>query len=357
MSDFLLAQAEGELSAMRIHQALMLFDAAQRAESDTDLCAAGRWQCHMLLGNFEDAWRESDRIATRGKPDSNRFWDGRSLHNNRILIRCLHGLGDTLQFIRYAPLIRAIARSVTIEAQPKLRTLIEQSGLADNVITWSETEPPWDQQIEVMELPRIFRTTLETIPCSVPYLRATNILQSPLGAGSNSLQVGVVWTSSAFNPSRSIPIEHVASLFTIPGISFYGLQSGPEHCELSPWSLEICDLHNSVSTIHDTARVLKQLHLVISVDTMAAHLAGALGVPVWVLLPYECDWRWMLHRSDSPWYPTMRLFRQPEPGNWSAVVDQLVAHLTAVVNSSGNQKQFGADVSGGYSAFAAGAVK
>lgn len=332
MVDSLIERAETELRAMRVREALSLFNEAERPSSHSDSCAAGRWQCYMLLGDFERAWRESDFISSRGNPDPNRFWDGRALDGKRILIRCLHGLGDTIQFIRYAPLVRSVARSVVIEAQPKLKTLLAESGLADEVITWSEPESPWDQQLEVIELPRIFRTTLDTIPDRVPYIHACALRVHMLSTRPTSFRVGLVWNSSAFNPARSICIEHIAPIFNVPHVTFFGLQAGPEHTELSPWSSAVIDLYDRVSTIHDTARVLKSLDLVITVDTMTAHLAGALAVPVWTMLPYECDWRWMLHRSDSPWYPTMRLFRQPEPGNWSAVVDQLVEALTAITS-------------------------
>lgn len=329
-----MARAQNELRALRAREALSLFDAAERAQADPDVCAAGRWRCHMLLGDFELAWRESDLIDSRGKPDANRFWDGRPLEGNRILVRCLHGLGDTIQFIRYAPFIRKIARSLTIEAQPRLKTLLGQSGLADSVITWSEAEPPWDQQVEIMELPRIFRTCLETIPRGVPYISVPRSRQDLSSVGSATLRIGIAWSSGAFNPARSIPVAQIAPLLSVPGTSFFGLQSGPEHEELSLGLSRVCDFYSEVSTIHDTARVLKSMHLVITVDTMTAHLAGALAVPVWTLLPYECDWRWMLHRDDSPWYPTMRLFRQPEPGDWSAVVERLRRSLTKFVNSA-----------------------
>jgi ADP-heptose:LPS heptosyltransferase len=117
-------------------------------------------------------------------------------------------------------------------------------------------------------------------------------------------------------------------MLEIPGVRFFGLQSGPEHEELSQCMASAHDLHQHVSTIHDTAQVLQALQLVISVDTMMAHLAGALAVPVWTLLPYECDWRWMLEREDSPWYPSMRLFRQALPGKWSAAVSRLTQALS-----------------------------
>jgi len=337
MIDSLIERAENELRDMRVPEALQLFDDAERASSNLDACAAGRWQCHMLLGDFERAWCESDLISSRGHPDPNRFWDGRPLDGNRVLIRCLHGLGDTIQFVRYAPLVRAVARSVIIEAQPKLKTLLAESGLADEVITWSEPEPPCDQQVEVIELPRIFRTTLDTVPHHVPYLHARALSADVLASHPTFLRVGIAWNSSTFNTARSIAMGEIAPLFRVPGAAFFGLQAGPEHTELSPWP-SVTDLYDRVSTLHQTARVLKSLHLVITVDTMTAHLAGALAVPVWTMLPHQCDWRWMLHRTDSPWYPAMRLFRQPEPGNWSAVVHQVVEALAAVTQSHQNGK-------------------
>ena len=280
----------------------------------------------MLAGDFEQAWRESDSIQARGEPDPNRFWDGGPLREKRIIIRCLHGLGDTIQFIRYVPLLRRFAAAVTVEAQPKLKTLVSQSEIADRVITWGESEPAWDKQIEVIELPRIFRTTLATIPRSTPYLACAETKEALLSR-SQGLRVGIAWKASTFDVSRSVPIERMATLFTVAGCSFYGLQCGPEHTELAPWLPRVSDLHTRIATIHETAQVLRSLDLVISVDTMTAHLAGALAIPVWTLLPYECDWRWMVEREDSPWYPTMRLFRQSAGRDWRPVIARVRKEL------------------------------
>jgi hypothetical protein len=319
-------QAERELQTLNIVEALALFHRAEADNWDPDLCAAGRWQCHMLLGDFERAWCESDQISARGKPDPNRFWNGRNLDGNRVLIRCLHGFGDTIQFIRYALPVRRIASHLTIEAQPALKGLIRDSQIADEVITWNEEEPAWDQQVEIMELPRIFRTMLENIPREVPYLYVRGAEKRRARTLSESLKIGLVWNSSTYNTSRSIPIEELAEIFALPGLEFYALQYGPEHKHVRPYPA-VHDLHHRLITIEDTARIMCGLDLVITADTMTAHLAGALAIPVWTLLPYQCDWRWMLSREDSPWYPTMRLFRQPSPGNWSAVVHRLKAEL------------------------------
>jgi hypothetical protein len=323
----LLAEARNHLSRMRVAEALRCFHAAESAGYDPDVCAAGRWTCHMLTGDYEEAWRESDAIEARGHPDPHRFWDGQSFAGRNVLLRCLHGLGDTIQFIRYAPLIRAQARTLTIEAQPKLKRLLEAAKIADRVITWGEAEPPWDQQVEVNELPRIFRTTLRSIPNNVPFLRLGE--QTPVAkyAGSQPLRVGLAWAASDFNRARTVPVEFLTPLFDIPGTQFLSVQAGPEYAQLQPWANQVKSLTEESTCILQVAHEMNNLHLIITVDTMTAHLAGALGRQTWTLLPFACDWRWMLDRSDTPWYPTMRLFRQTTPGNWKPVIQEVQQEL------------------------------
>jgi hypothetical protein len=324
-------QASEKLQRMRVREALRLFERAEQAHYDADSCAAGRWDCHMLLGDFESAWRESDLIASRGNPDPHRFWDGQPFANRRVLIRCLHGLGDTIQFIRYAPLIREQARTVSIEAQPTLKSLLEQAQIADQVITWGEPEPDWDQQIEIIELPRIFRTTVPSVPNRVPYLTAPCDDRMDVEM-STQLRVGLVWGCSGFNPERSMQLNDLAKLFAIPGASFFSLQAGPQRAELEPWSSQVHNLYNGSLCVLPMARNLMTVDLVITVDTMMAHLAGAMGRPVWTLLPYRCDWRWMIERQDSPWYPTMRLFRQKRPGDWRPVIQRVERELRMLIS-------------------------
>ncbi len=204
-----------------------------------------------------------------------------------------------------------------------------QANIADRVITWGEQEPSWDQQVEIVELPLIFRTTLDTIPAAVPYIHIPNGSTDDSFCGKRPLRVGLVWASSAFNPARSVPLAELATLFELPDVSFFSFQAGDERAQLRHWSNQIGDLYNEGQSVLETAMSMKNMDLVITVDTMTAHLAGAMGLEVWTLLPYACDWRWMLHRTDSPWYPTMRLFRQPAPGAWEAVVQSLRRELAA----------------------------
>ena len=314
---------------MRIAEALELFHAAEKAGGSPDVCAAGRWTCYMLTGDYEAAWRESDAIEARGHHDPHRFWDGRSLAGKNVLLRCLHGLGDTIQFVRYAPLIQAQARTLTIQSQPQLKRLLEATKLADQVITWGEPEPFWDQQIEINELPRIFRATLSSIPRNVPYLHLPEAAPV-VRPSAQPLRVGLAWAASSFNPARTVPIELLSPLFDVPGVLFFSVQAGPEHAQVRPWAHQVKSLTEEATCILQVAREMNRLDLIITVDTMTAHLAGALGRRTWTLLPFACDWRWMLRRSDAPWYPTMRLFRQTTPGDWKTVIGKVQGELIAL---------------------------
>ncbi len=326
-------KAREALNEMRLHDALRLFGEAELAGYEPDICAAGRWTCHMLCGQFPEAWKESDAIERRGRPDPHRFWDGRPFTRKHVMIRCLHGLGDTIQFIRFVPLIRAEAETVTVEAQPGLKSLLVQTGLADQVITWGEPEPFWNQQIEINELPKIFRVTESTIPAA-PYLNLSTSRPSGNPNGAGKKKVGLVWSASTYNPLRSIRLQELAPLLDSPGFSFHSLQAGPACEELRPWSGRIENLSEHAVDVLETAVNMSAMDLVVTVDTMTAHLGGALGLPTCILLPFACDWRWMAGRADSPWYPTVRLFRQVTPGDWLPVVRQLIQYLETIQATS-----------------------
>ena len=326
------SQAELALRERRLDRALELYCGAEASGYNADACAGARWLCHMLLGDFSSAWDESDAIEARGGPDPNRFWDGKSLEGRHVLVRCLHGLGDTLQYIRYAPLLRQRTASLTIEAQPQLKLLLQQSEIADQVITWGEPEPRWDAQIEIVELPRIFRSTVNTIPSHVPYVNALRPASGRLP--SEPLRVGLVWGSSQYNPSRSIPLACFEKLCGTAHAEFFSLQADPDRGDLAVCGLSVQDCYDKSGSVLSAATSLSSMHLLITVDTMMAHLAGALAIPVWTLLPFVGDWRWMVNRNDSPWYPTMRLFRQPKEGDWASVLHQVEVELKLKTSSS-----------------------
>jgi hypothetical protein len=246
------------------------------------------WFTHMRRGDFAAAWEISDRLRD--------VWDGTPLANRRVLIRCDHGLGDTIQFARFFPLVKAIAAECTILAQPSLLPLLQ--------LPPGNPEAEHDVEVECMELAHVFRVTVDTIP-PAPYLHVDPYLWS---SGRFGRRIGIVWRAGDWDPKRSIPRETIERLFDLP-YTFHSLQRGESDLPADdPLS---------------TARVMRALDLVITVDTMTAHLAGALGVPVFTLLPHEHDWRWMDGRTDSPWYPSMRLFRQPRAGDWDSVIDEV----------------------------------
>jgi hypothetical protein len=284
----------------------------------------------MRRGAFETAWAISDAVlrARAGVPcwhwprHLQYIWDGTPLTGKRVLVRCYHGLGDTIQFIRYAPLIKGIAREVMVWAQPALLPLLRTMRGIDQLLPLHDGVPnvAYDVDVESMELPHIFRTTLATIPAAIPYLHVAPAALPRHGR----LTVGLVWAAGDWEHARrSIPFPLLAPLAAVPGVALYILQRGPA---LDQYQHGVGTLSGSDDVV-EAARIMRALDLVISVDTMPAHLAGALGVPVWMLLDAAADWRWMDEREDSLWYPTMRLFRQERPGIWEPVIARVVAEL------------------------------
>lgn len=329
-ASFVLHRAESLLDRRSLHLAIHAFDRAQALGAAPDRCSAGRWKANMLLGRFAQAWQESDAIRERGEPDPHRFWNGESIEGKRVIVRCLHGFGDAIQFLRYIPALRQRAAHVLVEVPPHLLDLARTlEGLGD-VITWGEAAPAvppqWDVQVEVTELPYLFRSELRDLPASTGLLRLPAALQAraarTLGT-SRRPQIGVVWSSGEWNPGRSIPIAELKPILNRTDCDFWNLQGGSVRGE---WPAG-ANLHDAPAFcdagLLPLAGFISQLDLVITVDTFAAHMAGTLGIPTWVLLRQEADWRWMVRRDDSPWYPSVRLFRQTTKGNWTSVVSRL----------------------------------
>ena len=281
----------------------------------------------MLRGEFGAAWSISDillrrhlaapRAAINVPRHQQVIWNGASLQGKRVLVRCYHGLGDTIQFVRYVRLLKEIAAQITIWAQPSLISLLSTVYGIERMIPLHDGTPDCDYEadVEVMELPYVFRTTIETIPARVPYFHV-----DPSALDDCKMKVGLVWRGGDWDPRRDVPFDMLTQLNELQEISFYVLQQ-----EVSAF-----EHHESFKTILPpgadaltTARVMRALDLVISIDSMPAHLAGALGVRTWTLLQKDADWRWMIDRNDSPWYPTMRLFRQQQAGDWQPVVAQV----------------------------------
>jgi len=292
-----------------------------------DLGAA--WMRHMREGDWEAAWRVSDAVlrSHAGEPcwhlprHEQWIWDGTPLDGKRVLIRCYHGLGDTLQFIRFAPRVKEIAAEVTVWAQPSLIPLLRTARGIDRLLPLHDGDVgiDYDVDVEVMELSHVFRSTPETLPADVPYLHAD---PAPLET-SGRLAVGIIWKAGDWDERRNVPYPLLAPLADIPGVELHLLQRGSGLAERR----EGFGILSGSDDPTEAARVMRALDLVVSIDSMPAHLAGALGVPVWTLLHADPDWRWMRDRDDTPWYPTMRLFRQERPGDWETVIARVADEL------------------------------
>lgn len=251
------------------------------------------WFHFMRHGDFESAWKLSD--AATGE----HLWDGKPLDGRRVVLLCNRGLGDAIQFIRYVPRVAEVAKEVTVWSRPDAVPLLRCARGVSRVVSWDEP-CRGDLVLDIMQLAHVFRTTVETIPNEVPYLDV-----QPAAGALPGRNIGVGIKTSWWDPSRDVPERIFDRLGDVIRL----------------------DQPHGPQTPLETAQVIKNLDLVISADTFFAHLAGALAVPVWTLLRYDADWRWMVDRDDSPWYPTMRLFRQPQPGDWDSVIDAVSAEL------------------------------
>ena len=292
----------------------------------------------MQRGDFEAAWQVSDTVlrsranaSCAHLPRHQQYvWNGGVLDGKRVLIRCYHGLGDTIQFVRYASLVRELARSVLVWAQPPLVEILRHASGVDHVFPLHDfdLDVGYDLDLEIMELPHVFRSTLATLPTQVPYLHPPPSIPPVLDDElSQRYHVGLVWQAGDWDTLRSVPISLLAKLAETPGVTLHALQRGRA---LSQWRDEFGSISGS-GNVMITAQVMKAMDLIISVDSFPAHLAGALGRPVWTLLHSAPDWRWMDGREDSPWYPTMRLFRQERPGDWTNVLTKVAAALREAV--------------------------
>jgi hypothetical protein len=311
----------------------------------TDVDLPALWMTHMRAGRFEQAWQVSDRLRALqpGGADPElprhlqRIWDGRPLEG-RVLVRCYHGLGDTIQFARYLPLLRAQARAVMLWVQPALMSLMAQIPGVDQVLPLHDGTPDveFDADVELMELPYAFRTAIDTIPGTVPYLSAPPfpVRRAARVNDPGHLAVGLVWRAGDWAPHRSIPLATLAPVTALP-VSWHVLQgrAGLDECP-SDFGF-VC----GTDSVDEAASVIRSLDVLITIDSMPAHLAGALGTPVWTLLPDNADWRWMTDRADSPWYPSMRLFRRRTGDGWEAVVDEVRRELVRVIAVRGSQTE------------------
>jgi hypothetical protein len=252
-----------------------------------------------------------------------------------ILLTCEQGFGDAIQFVRYAPLVAQRCQRVVLECQKELLPLFRDVPGISRLVEQQDPLPAFDAHCSLLSLPGIFATRLASIPAPVPYLKANPARVAKWAARlgqDRRLKVGIAWAGNAAHTKdrhRSTSVATFAPLSAIPGIALVSLQKGsPELTPaVLPDGMELIDHTADLHDFVDTAALIAHLDLVISVDTAVVHLAGAMAKPVWTLLPFVPDWRWLLNRPDTPWYPTMRLFRPPAIDAWAAVMQQVADAL------------------------------
>lgn len=319
---------------------------------------------YLTLGNFAQGWPEYEaRWAAYNespKKFSQPIWEGQSLKDKRILIYAEQGYGDTFQFIRYGKVLKTMGAHVIAQTQHRLEHIIGLCPYLDEVVSDRQPLPEFDYHIALMSIPMVLKTTVETVPNEIPYLAAKTELtqqwQEKLSADKN-FKVGICWQGNKQYRSvflkkevatKAMQLETFKPLSSVPNLSLYSLQkiNGTEQLDTIAGDMKVVTFDHfdeEAGPFMDTAAIIKNLNIVITVDTSIAHLAAGLGAEVWVLLPFPADWRWMLDRNDTPWYPNMKLFRQKERGDWTSVINEVREELskrTQETNQSIQNKSF-----------------
>jgi TPR repeat/Glycosyltransferase family 9 (heptosyltransferase)/Tetratricopeptide repeat len=331
------AQQRMDEAVASYRQAIGLHPDYAEAHSNLGMALLARGDMAAGWEEYEWRWKTPHTIKAR-RDFAQPQWRGEPAEGRTLLIHAEQGLGDTLQFCRYAPLAAAAGLRVILEVPRPLVRLVRGLRGVDRVVVRGEALPAFDLHCPMLSMPLALGTTVETIPGAVPYLHAdaaqAAAWQARLGAMANpGPRIGLVWagssrshspTGAALDRRRSIAADRLAPLFEQPGPHFFSLQKdGPP----APAHFPLTDVMHEMGDFADTAALVANLDLMISVDTSVAHLAAALGKPVWLLDRFDPCWRWLIGRRDSPWYPTLRLYRQPHPGDWDSVLAEVARDL------------------------------
>lgn len=316
--------------------AVAAYDRALAIEPALGPAANGRAQTLLLTGDFERGWLAYEtRFSAPGVPPKPDFpqpeWKGEDVRGSRILVYGEQGLGDTLQFLRFCQPLAERGASVFLLCQPRVAALAQTADGIERVINQGEALPEFDRHIPLMSLPRVLGIDGDTLSQQVPYLSVPRDRATPKAAAGR--RVGLSWSGNpdhVDDTRRSLSLETLAPLFECRNIDFVSLQlNGSDEIDRLGLGGRLVDGAAEDRDLADTAATLMSLDLVITVDTSIAHLAGALARPGWVMLPHLPDWRWLLERDDSPWYPSLTLFRQDRPGDWRGVADAVAESLGA----------------------------
>lgn len=318
-------------------EARQAYDRAIAVEPGNAHARLNRAMALLALGRWPEAWDDYEwRWAASGFPRpvfARPEWDGSAPAGKTILLYTEQGYGDAIQFVRYVPLLAARGARVVLRCQPELAGIFATVPGVAEVVSTAQPVPEFDVHCSLLGVPRLVGTTTETVPPGVPYLSLASVAAPVPARGSReNLRVGLVWASQSLFPGaalKSIPVDALAPLGRVAGVEFCSLQMGAagsaESTARAPIALR--DMTAGVRDFSDTAALIAGLDLTISVDTAVAHLAGAMGRPVWTLLPYAADWRWEPEGPSSRWYPSMRLFRQQRRGDWGEVLARAADQL------------------------------
>jgi tetratricopeptide (TPR) repeat protein len=339
----------------RRRDAIANYEAGLRLAPEDANGQLSRALCLLSLGELSEGfkefrWRWKTDLYKGSMPErpDPPLWTGENLAGKSIMVLREQGFGDNIQFVRYALMMAKVAKRVCVVTRPELQRLFGRISGID--VVSNHDGSGFDYQIALMDLPHIFGTTIDTIPADAPYLSAASddvdSWSRRLAPYNGRLKVGLVWAGSAHEDQaveyttdqrRSIPFSTLAALGGIDGARYFSLQLGKpaEQARQLPSDLELVDLTKDIRDFADTAAIVANLDLVITVDTSVAHLAGALGKPVWILSRFDGCWRWLNGREDSPWYPTARLFHQTSPGDWDEVVERVCARLRSFRSEPG----------------------
>ena len=333
-------------SAGRLAEAMPLHQRAVAALPNDPDAHYNYAEALLASGAFAAGWDEYEWRLRRGHAkwrDFGPVWRGEDLAGRTILLHPEQGFGDTLQFARYAPMVAARGGRVVMEVQPPLVRLMHSLRGVAQVVALGDPLPPFEAHCPLLSLPRAFATRLHSIPAAIPYLQADPAHGGGWAARlpTSGLRVGLVWAGglhphangvTVFDQRRSLPLAAFAPLAGIAGVHLVSLQAGPaaEQLQTPPAGMAVLDPMGDMADFADTAALVMALDLVITVDTAVAHLAGALGRPVWMLSRSDGCWRWLEGRDDSPWYPSLRLYRQTVPFEWDPVIDRVREDLAAL---------------------------
>ena len=345
-ADVLAALGHALVDQGDLDEGLKRGDAALAIDPDHGGARLARARANFLAGRYAAAWPDyayRRSLQSRRLPPgvTDRAWEGQGIDGHSIVLYREQGLGDVIQFLRYAPLVARRGAEVVLCCPPSLVGLLRRLPGVARVVPDDEPCPSTDWSCSLMDLAGVLGTDLDSIPADCPYL-PPRARSEPLLPRTRQFRVGIVWAGSPTNDrdlTRSCRLDDFAPLVELPGVEFISFQVGPRAKDLraSGWRGLIREAGDELVPFEATADALVEVDLVITVDTVTAHLAGALGRPVWTLLAFAHDWRWMLGRADTPWYPSMRLFRQPKPNDWAGVFREVRRELEVHLARAGRQ--------------------